>query len=162
MTRASREPQRDGSLLSAAIKAVRMHRGMKAAEVARAMNMPLRTYENFEGGHARMNLDYLHRFCAVTDSDPSAMLTAVAIGSAQFARRCADNKMMLILTIALQEFDRDMGDRIRHLEARELIAAFGGVFAKLEADSRGRDEAASAWLEEGVGKLRRKRPRPGR
>lgn len=110
MTQASPDQQRrDGALLSAALKAVRKHRGMQAAEVARAMNMPLRTYEHFEGGHGRINLDYVHRFCSVTDSDPSAVLAAVAIGSPEFARRCADNKMMMILTIALQEFDRDMG-----------------------------------------------------
>ena len=55
-----------------------------------------------------------------------------------------------------------MGERIRELEARELIAAFSAAFARLEEDSRGRQAAASAWLEGGVGRLRSKRPRPGR
>lgn len=163
MTQPSSEQQRrDGVLLSAALKAVRRHRGLQTREVARAMNMPIRTYEHFEGGHGRINLDYVHRFCGVTDSDPSAVLAAVAIGSPEFARRCADNKMMMILTIALQEFDQSMGERIRNLEARELIAAFSAVFAKLEEDSRGREQATAAWFEAGVGRLRRKRPRPGR
>lgn len=156
------EQQRDGKLLAAALKAVRKHRGMKAEEVARAMNMPLRTFEAFEGGEGRLNLDYVHRFCAVTDSDASAVLTAVAIGSPEFARRCADNKLMMIMTIALQEFDRDMGDRIRNLDARELIAAFGALFARLDEESRGREDAASAWLDAGAEKLRQKRPKPGR
>lgn len=162
MTRTSVEQQRDGQILSAALKAVRKHRGMRAEDVARAMNMPIRTYEHFEGGHGRLNLDYVHRFCGATDSDPSAVLTALAIGSPEFARRCADNKLMMILTIALQEFDGAMDDRIRGLDARTLIAAFGGMFRELEADSRGREEAASAWLEEGARNLRRRRPKPGR
>ena len=156
------EQQRDGKLLSAALKAIRKHRGMNAEEVARAMNMPLRTYEHFEAGAGRMNLNYVHRFCAVTDSDPSAVLAAVAIGSPEFARRCADNKLMMIFTIALQEFDRAMGDRTRELEARDLIAAFGAVFEKLESDSRGREEAVSEWLQAGAERLREKRPKPGR
>jgi transcriptional regulator with XRE-family HTH domain len=162
MTRTPSEQRRDGQLLSAALKGVRKHRSMKAADVALAMNMPVRTYEHFEGGHGRLNLDYLHRFCAATDSDPGALLAAVAIGSPEFARRCADNKLMMILTIALQEFDRAMGDRTRQLEARELIAAFGALFDKLESDSRGREEAASEWLQAGTQRLREKRPKPGR
>ena len=44
---------RDGELLSAAVKAVRKHRGMTTAEVASAMNMALRTYERFESGATR-------------------------------------------------------------------------------------------------------------
>jgi transcriptional regulator with XRE-family HTH domain len=162
MTRIPAEPQRDGMLLSAAVKAVRKHRGLKAADVAQAMNMPVRTYEHFEGGHGRINLDYVHRFCAATDSDPAAVLAAVAIGSAEFARRCADNKLMMIFTIALQEFDRDMGERIRNLDARELIAAFSAAFNKLDDDSRGREAEASSWYESGVERLKQKRPKPGR
>ncbi len=160
--RAALDQQRDGKLLSAALKAVRKHRGMKAADVAEAMNMSVRTYQHFEGGHGRINLDYVHRFCAVTDSDPFAVLLSVAIGSPAFARRCADNKMMMILTIALEEFDTAMGDRIRNLEARELIAAFGALFDRLDEEGRGREEDASAWLRAGIEKLRRRRPRPGR
>ena len=156
------EEQQDGHLRSAALKAIRKHRGLAAATVAEALNMPLRTYERLEAGHGRLNPDYIHRFCRVTDSDPYAVLISVAIGSPEFASRCADNKLMTILMIALQTFDRDMGDRIRDEEAGTLIAAFGATFDAINRDNRARTEIGSAFLETGTANLLAKRPKPGR
>ena len=48
-------PARDGDLLSAALKAIRRHRGKTATETASAMNMALRTYERFEAGETRLS-----------------------------------------------------------------------------------------------------------
>lgn len=97
----SGDPRKDGELLSAALKAVRRHRGLLAREVARAMNMPLRTYEHFESGHGRINLDHIHRFARATDCDPLGILVSVRMGSPAFAQRTVDNKLMLVFLIAL-------------------------------------------------------------
>jgi transcriptional regulator with XRE-family HTH domain len=156
------EEHQDGHLRSAALKAIRKHRGLAAATVAKALNMPLRTYERLEAGQGRLNPDYIHRFCRVTNSDPYAVLIGVAIGSPEFASRCADNKLMTILMIAIQAFDRDMGDRIRDEEAGTLIAAFSAAFNTIDKDNRARAAASSAFLETGKAQLLAKRPRPGR
>ena len=95
---------------------------MTATETANAMNMALRTYERFEAGDTRLNVDHIHRFAGATDSDPYAILLAVALGSPEMARRCADNKLATILTIALQKYDVAMGDRIQRQDTRTLIA----------------------------------------
>lgn len=161
-TSQTRENQTDGKLLGAALRAVRRRRGLTAKQVAAAMNMPLRTYEFFEGGGGRTNLDYLHRFAAATDSDPYSLFMGLGIGSTEFARRCADNKLMLIFMIALQEFDVAMGDRTQSLDPRTLIEAFTEAFRKLEAESRDRSEAANSWIEAGQEQLSARRPKPGR
>ena len=157
-----RETQTDGKLLGSALRAVRRRRGLTAKQVATAMNMPLRTYEFFEGGGGRTNLDYIHRFAAATDSDPYALLMGLGIGSTEFARRCADNKLMLIYMIALQEFEVAMGDRIQSLDPRTLIEGFTEAFRKLETESRERSEVAQTWIEAGQEQLSARRPKPGR
>jgi len=135
---------------------------MTTMQAARAMNMALRTYERLEAGEGRFNLERVYRFAAATDSDPGALIMAVAIGSPEFAIRCADNKLMSILTVALQDFDDAMRDRIRKLEAGSLISAFNETFASLEQRSREHDEAAADWLASGHRRLSARRPKPGR
>jgi len=164
MTKSSdpRDAQTDGKLLGAALRAIRRRRGLTAKQVAEAMNMPLRTYEFFEGGGGRTNLDYIHRFAAATDSDPYALLMGLGIGSTEFARRCADNKLMLIFMIALQEFDVAMGDRILGLDPRRLIEGFTEAFRTLDAESRDHKDAAETWIEAGREQLSARRPKPGR
>ncbi|TAJ65963.1 XRE family transcriptional regulator, partial [Brevundimonas sp.] len=131
------------------------------AEVASAMNMALRTYERFESGATRLNLDHIHRFAAATNSDPYALILSVVIGSSELARRCADNKMATILTVAIQRFDRTIQDRLLDLDARTLIAAVTGMFdALLDGDET--SEQAQAWLQTGAAELLAKRPKPGR
>lgn len=155
------EPSRDGELLSAAVKSVRRHRGMTSAEVATGMNMALRTYERFEAGNTRFNLDHIHRFAVATGSDPYAIVMSVMIGAPEFARRSADNKMATILTIAVQRFDRSVGDRLLDMDARTLIAAITGMFdTLLEDDEQG--ERARTWLQTGGADLAAARPKPGR
>ena len=152
----------DGQLRSAALKGVRKLRGLSSQEIASALNMPLRTYEHFEGGHGRLNLDYLHRFSVATDCDFYGLLHAIAIGSPEFAVRTADNKFMTTFTILLQAYDRRMGDRIRELDARSLIAAFGEMFDALADIGARRAGEAASFLEEGREDLTAGRPKPGR
>lgn len=151
----------DRAVLSAALKAVRKHRGLTSVDVAAGMNMPIRTYERFEAGEPRLNIDHLHRFALATDSDPYALLLAVVTASPDIAVRCANNKMATILTVGLQNFDADVGDRIRDLDARTLVAAviemFDGLKAGLDTPHR-----ADVWLEDGEKTLQARRPFPGR
>lgn len=153
--------RRDGDLLSQALKLVRRHRSMTAGEVAQAMRMPVRTYERFEAGDSRLNIDYIHRFAVATNSDPYAIILAVAVGSPELAWRCADNKFITTLTIGAKRFDLALGDRIQTLEARDVIAAAMTMFDQLQEHSEAQDKAAR-WLDEGTADLSATRPKPGR
>lgn len=161
MNRPNARNLRDGRILSAALKAIRKHRAMTASEVARAMNMPIRTYERFEAGEARLNLDYIHRFAKATDSDPYAILLAVVTGSPEVARRCADNKLATILTIAFGQFDATAGDRLQDLDPRTLVTATTEMFDSL-LERIDKLEDSRSWLNDGERALSARRPRPGR
>lgn len=151
MDRADRQSQSE--TLSAALRLIRSHRRMKSADVAHGMNMALRSYEHFEAGGGRVNLDRIHRFAEVTDSDPYAILAALALGSPEFALRTTDNKLMTILMVALQEFDEELGDVLAELDARTIINTFTRALKDLALQSVRRDTAANAWLQQRLGKL---------
>lgn len=153
--------RRDGDLLSEALKLVRRHRGLTAPQVASAMRMALRTYERFEAGGSRLNVDYIHRFAVATNSDPYAIIMAVAVGSPELARRCADNKLVTTLTIGAQRLDHLIGDRMQFLEARAIIVAVCAMFDQLVAHSD-EQQLATRWLNTGEADLLTARPKPGR
>jgi hypothetical protein len=112
------------------------------------MNMPLRSYEHFEAGNGRISYDRLVRFAEATESDPVALLAAIPLRSPRFAIRCADNKLMMILFIAIAELEEDLGDDIAFLEAATLIGAFTSVKKDLVQHVRSRDRYAEAWFKE--------------
>ncbi|AQR63306.1 hypothetical protein BZG35_02195 [Brevundimonas sp. LM2] len=134
---------------------------MTKAETAAAMRIAIRTYARFEAGETRLNLDYIHRFAAATRSDAQAILMAVAIGSPEHARRCAENQMGSIYTIGLEQFDHLLGDDIRNLDSRTIITAIVRLFEELAKALRDGDPAQD-WIEKGSANLRAKRPKPGR
>jgi transcriptional regulator with XRE-family HTH domain len=148
----------DARLIGLAARAVRRARNMTAHQVATAMNLPLRTYEYFEAGAGRVNLDYVHRFAGVTNCDPWSLVLGPPLGSTEFARQTADSKLMLIFLIALSEFVRTMGDRLLTLDPRALIEAFTETFHKLEEEHRAMSEETASWLDAGRHRLAGKPP----
>lgn len=146
MGRAERPSQ--NQTLSEALRLIRTHRRLRTADVARAMGMALRSYEHFEAGRGRVNLERIHRFAAATDSDPHAIVAALALGSPHFALRCADNKLMTIYMVAVQEFDEEVGGAVAELDARTIINTFTKALKDLALQSVRRDSAAKAWLDE--------------
>lgn len=147
------EHMSDARLIGLAARAVRRYRTLTAQQVADAMGLPLRTYEYFEAGAGRVNLDYVHRFAVATNCDPYGLVLGPALGSTDFARRIADTKMILIFLIALGEFETRMEDRLLTLDPRVLIEAFSEAFRKIEADSVARDREMKTWLHAGRDRL---------
>ena len=66
----------------------------------------------------------------------------MALGSPAFALRCADNKLMTILMVALQELDDQVGDAVADLDALLIINSFTKAMKELAALSAGRDGGA--------------------
>lgn len=161
MVSATSERTGDGQLLSEAVKLVRRSRGLSTREVAAAMHMSVRTYQRFEAGVTRLNLDHIHRFARATSSDPYAILMSVMIGSSRFARNTADNRLSTVLIVGVQNLDQSVGDRISELDTRTLVGAVANLFDGFAAQIRGRDPAQE-WLAKGQDDLSAKRPTPGR
>jgi transcriptional regulator with XRE-family HTH domain len=124
---------------SKALKALRRRRGLPATDVAEALGMSLRSYEYFESGHGRLNILRVHEVARILKADPFALLIAVDIGSPEFAVRSMDNKLAMILLMAVADFDAVAADQISLLEPATLIAVFRKTFAGLVALHRDYD-----------------------
>lgn len=155
------EQVRDGELLSAALKLVRKARGMSSRQTAASMHMSVRTYQRFEAGETRLNLDHIHRFARATASDPHAIMLSVMIGSPRYALSAADNMLSTVLVVGVQKLERAVGERIAELDTRSLVSAVAALFDGLIDQIRSGDPALE-WLDTGRAELAAKRPRPGR
>lgn len=148
------DPHRSQSeILGAAVRLIRLHRRMRPGQVADAMGVAKRTYELLEAGKGGVNLERIHSFAAVTDSDPYAIIDALALGSPEFALRCADNKAMLAFRIVAQAFNEEAGDAIMELDSRSIINAFTRTLKDLALQAVNRDDAAQVWLASRVDRL---------
>ncbi len=122
------------------------------------MNMPTRSYEHLEAGTGRITYDRIVAFAEATNSDPIAILASVTIDRADFALRCADNKLMTIMMIAMMELDEDLGNDIALLDAQTLVGGFTRLARDLARHVRSRETFAEQWLEKGTERLAPSRP----
>jgi transcriptional regulator with XRE-family HTH domain len=135
-----------GVTLSRILKALRRLRGLRSIDVANAMGMKPRSYEYFESGKARLNVDRVHQVAKILKADPYSILAAIDIGSPAFALRTVDNWMGSLWLMALLEFDADLQDDIARLPPAELILGFTKMFDELAKLARERDASAEDWM----------------
>lgn len=147
------EERAQAILIANALRAIRKARRMKPSEVAAAMGIPVRTYEHFEAGTGRISYARLARFAQATDSDPVAILAVVPLRSAEFALRCADNKLMTIVMATLRELNEELGPDIEYLNVRTLIGAMDKLGKELVEYVQRRDLFAERWMEEKASKV---------
>ncbi|WP_421934280.1 hypothetical protein [Phenylobacterium sp.] len=119
---------------------------MTTRQIAAAMGLPPRSYLHFEAGGGRLSVDLVFRFAQATDSDPYAILAAVFLGMPELAAYCANNKMMIAMAIALQEFTTEQGPEIQRLETTTLVAAFSNLFQGLATEVRSQADWAEKFL----------------
>lgn len=139
---------RRGATLAQALKGIRRRRGLRPAEVADALGIAPRSYEHFESGRGRLNVDRVRRVAEILDADPVAILIALEIGSPAFAVRCADNKLATLLTMALETFDAAAKDDIARLDTMTLYSAFSRMFGELAIHAREQDALVERWKTE--------------
>lgn len=144
----TREEGQDALLLSQSMRAIRKERRLRSAEMARLLDMPVRSYEHFESGRGKISWDRIVRFAEATDSDPMALIAVLALGKPEFALHCADNKLMTIMMLAMGELEEELGADIAFLSSANLVGAFTRVVKELAEVVRKRDTYAEHWLEE--------------
>jgi transcriptional regulator with XRE-family HTH domain len=132
--------------LAATFRAVRTHRGLSQAEVAAAMGLSPRTYQQIEAGETKLNLEHLAPFARATGCDPLAVAAAVQLDQPQFALAFADNKLMTIVMLAAEQFLNRVGPAAKTLRANDLTEPFNETFEQLAALAlrRGTNEAELA------------------
>lgn len=148
MTENPPETLDEDALLAAALKEIRRIRGLTAAEVAHRMNVSPSTFERFEAGKTRLNLDYIHRFADACGCDPHGLLASIVIRRPAFALHCADNQLATVITAGLQELADGVGADLALLTTRDVVEAVGPMFEaltlKVEASKTARRQAAAA------------------
>lgn len=110
--------------LALALQAIRRRRGLRRREVAKAMGMGLRTYENFESGRGPATYERLVAFCAVVGCDLPALLLCHHLGGPQIAVQSADNKALSIVLDVLEEISASRREGLAELSAATLVSAF--------------------------------------
>ena len=70
-------------LLSQILKAIRVRRGLRSSEAARAMGMPLRSYQHFESARGREDVPTIHAFSDAVNADGHAIMLALEMRSAK-------------------------------------------------------------------------------
>lgn len=142
----------ESAALTAALRAIRRKRGIKINDLAAAMGLPPRTYQQFEAGRSHLDLvQRIQAFALATDSDPYGLILAMALKSPEIAIRSMDNKFVSVMVVALRRFDDRLGDNVARIEVGRLIAAFRKAFEDLESDLAQREAEAAAWLGERKG-----------
>lgn len=143
-----RRPQDPGAPppLALILKAIRQRRGLSSSEAARAMGMPLRSYQHFEAAKGRLQPLLVHRFARAVDADGYAILLALEFEAPAFAIRCMDNKLASVLLGALQDFEAKAGDDLERLDMRGLIQACTGFFDGLLDRAREYDLYVERWM----------------
>jgi transcriptional regulator with XRE-family HTH domain len=143
-----RKPKALARLLSQILRGLRLFRRRRPDDLAEALGIAPRSYGNFEAGKGRLNVERIHKLADLLKVDPYGIMAAIDIGSPAFAVRTADNMMMSIYLMALQEFDTVTGDAIAHLDAYTLMDAFTEMFDKLVETAKAQDAMIKRWRSE--------------
>lgn len=140
-----------GLMLARSLRAIRHKRNLPAQDVAAAMNMAYRTYEEFEGGRGPQTIERIFAFADATDCDPYALILGPLFDLPNFALDCADTKLCLIMMMHLREFAADEGEDIAYLEPPHVIGGFARAFKELGATLEDSERFLQKWLDEKTG-----------
>jgi transcriptional regulator with XRE-family HTH domain len=133
-------------LLSQILKAIRVRRGLRSSEAARAMGMPLRSYQHFESARGREDIPTIHAFAEAVNADGHAIMLALDMRSLEFALACLDNKLTSVMVLAVERFYRKAGREIARIDPRSVISAFERAFADLTAKLHEDDAYVERWM----------------
>ena len=140
--------------LPAVLRQLRTFRGRSAQSVAKAMGLPLRTYQLFEAGHNRLQVEVIFRFAEALEADPYAVLLSVLLDTPGLAVASADNKLATALLLELKVFQETTGASVSSLRTTHLLKAFRAMFDGLALEAATERDAvrrllADASLEKG-------------
>lgn len=127
------------------LKGLQRLRGARPPQMADDMGVSIRAFEHFENGKGRLNVERIHRFAALLNVDPFAILAGFEIRSPDFALRCADNKLMMIFMLALEDFEANAQEAIVHLDPLTLMESFKGLFDELTTKARAQQNLVAQW-----------------
>lgn len=153
MKHSSIEIDADVRILTQSLRAIRKKRGMTASDIAAALEMPLRTYQEFESGRGPLTHKRLFAFAEATDCDPFALLLGAIFGQADLAIDCADTKFVMIMMIYFEDFARERGGDIAYLDPPNLAGGFDRLFKDFGVLLNDRERFLQNWLANRTGSI---------
>lgn len=147
------EGRKPGQLLSKALRAVRAIRRTTSRELAKALGLSLRGYQNFEAGGGQLNVGHVLKFADAINCDPFGILAGVQIGHPELAVYTAKNKGMIAYMMGLQEFVEDAGESIAYLETATFVSAYRDMFMDLAQKARAAQQRDADWLADNAARL---------
>jgi DNA-binding CsgD family transcriptional regulator len=140
------EAPQDDLTLAQVLRLIRQRRGLRAADAAKAMGLPLRTYLNFEADLSGASPARLLAFAEAADCDGMALILCAGGADPALALACADNKAASIAMGAVDDLYQSLGAELSTLTAAAVVGAFDRASTLLKDDafarSRGRAEEA--------------------
>jgi len=147
------EGSKRGQLLSKALRAVRAIRKATSRELAKALGLSLRGYQNFEAGGGQLNVDHVLKFADAINCDPFGIFAGVQIGHPELAAYTAKNKAMIAYMMGLQEFVEEAGESIAYLETTTFVTAYREMFMDLAQKARAAQQQDTDWLANNAARL---------
>ena len=137
------EAPHDDLTLAQVLRLIRQRRGLRAADAATSMGLPLRTYLNFEADLSGASPARLLAFADAADCDGMALLLCAGGADPALALACADNKAAQIAMGAVEDLYESLGPELSSLTAAAVIGAFdrASILLKDDAFARSRERA---------------------
>lgn len=134
------------ALLSEILRTIRRIRGLRSAEVARAMGMKHRTYQHWEAGNEELNHERIHAFAEAVDADGHGIILALDLGSVDFAVSCLINKAGTGMLVSLQRFNARVGRNLARLDPHSVVTVLDRAFDELFLRSQSFDAVFEDWM----------------
>lgn len=144
---------RQARLLSRVIKLVRAERRLSPREVAVAMGVSLRTYQDFEAGRREFDFSKVRKFARATRVDPFGLLMAIYLRDPSLALLVMDNKMPMAFYVAMRRLRSAVGDEFTSIPAAQVMLAMRPVEDHMLAFVARRRANAEDWLEQAFAEI---------
>lgn len=115
---------RQGRVLSQILKMLRKERHMRSVDVAAAMGVSPRTYQDFEAGRRAYDFDKVRRFAKATRTDANAIHLGVQYNWPELPLLLMDNKISTASYVLLRDLHGEFGARLSQVPASLLVAGF--------------------------------------
>jgi hypothetical protein len=111
------------------------------------MRMPLRTYQDFEGGGGGLDLRKLRLFARATRSDPVALQLALFFKRPEVALYTLDSKLPMTFWIAFSELLTKVGPRLNIVPPGLVLSGMRGMTAEIDEHLIRHAASAESFLE---------------
>ena len=141
---ATREARR--RLLSDLLRDLRNHRGLRISTVASRLNLAPRSYERFEAGEVRPDLDRVLQFAKIVDADALGLIAALFLLNPELALATADNKLMSALAHMAERLIRELGPSTRDLDTALIVDILDRATDELVGELKAREARKRSWF----------------